>query len=123
MKRRPIGTWIMHATRRDLILPAYAALTTLQYGEDGLPACHTLCALIAWMSKARDSDELAAARSAMDSIYDRSQRTGSYRPTGVELEALRNAVAYADQTLPLLRTHQLTAAMTGVLRVIDGVAA
>ena len=105
----------------DLILPAYSALEVLRASTDGdalESARHTLAAflnvLLASTFHRQDRAPIPAGLDAMQAIVDRHERTGTYRATGGELQALRTAVVYADDVLPLLRTDQLVAAMRRV---------
>ena len=118
---RAIGRPVLNRMRNDLILPAYSALEVLRAGTDAdalESARHTLAAflnvLLASTFHRQDRAPIPAGLDAMQSIVDRNERTGTYRATGGELQALRTAVVYADDVLPLLRTDQLIAAMRRV---------
>ena len=118
---RAIGRPVLNRMRNDLILPAYSALEVLRASTDAdalESARHTLAAflnvLIASTFHRQDRAPIPAGLDAMQAIVDRQERTGIYRATGGELQALRTAVVYADDVLPLLRTDQLIAAMRRV---------
>jgi hypothetical protein len=64
-----------------------------------------------------------AHKDAVRAVIARHRRTGAWRCTGEELQALRLAVSYSDQVLPLLRTDQLTAALVTVNAAMDRLAA
>lgn len=115
---RAIGRPVLNRMRNDLILPAYSALEVLRASTDAdalESARHTLAAflnvLLASTFHRLDRASIPAGLDAMQAIVDRQERTGRYRATGGELQALRTAVVYADEVLPLLRTDQLIAAM------------
>jgi len=118
---RAIGRPVLNRMRNDLILPAYSALEVLRASTDAdalESARHTLAAflnvLLASTFHRQDRAPIPAGLDAMQAIVDRHERTGTYRATGGELQALRTAVVYADDVLPLLRTDQLVAAMRRV---------
>lgn len=124
---RPIGRPVMDRMRNDLILPAYSALETLRGSDDPQAlesARHTLAALLdyLWVALTRARRDVSAAESGLDALRGliaRHRRTGTWRCTCEELQALRAAVIHADQVLPLLRTDQLTAALVTVSRAMD----
>ncbi len=123
---RPIGRPILRRMHTDIILPVYSALETLRAGTDPEAlesARHTIAAALDYMLVAlgqagRDIGPITAGLDALRSVLARHERTGTYRATGGELQALRAAVAHADDQLPLLRTDQLTAALVTVDRVM-----
>lgn len=109
----------MSRMRDDLILPAYSALETLRASSDQQAlesARHTLATLaqyawIACRNTQRDGSAYVAAVDALRALIERHERTGAWRCTGPELAALRAAVIAADVMIPLLRTHQVAAAL------------
>lgn len=119
---RLIGRPVLDRMRNDLILPAYSALETLRAGTDPdalESARHTLAALLdyLWVALRGAGRDLAITESGLNALRGliaRHDRTGTWRCTGEELQALRAAVIHADQVLPLLRTDQLTAALVAV---------
>jgi hypothetical protein len=119
---RPIGRPVLDRMRNDLILPAYSALETLRSGTDYEAlesARHTLAALLdyLWVALRGARRDLAVTESGLDALRGliaRHERTGAWRCTGEELQALRAAVVHADQVLPLLRTDQLARALVVV---------
>lgn len=68
-------------------------------------------------AEGRDRQKAIEGLDAMRALIARHERTGAYRCTGPELNALRGAVNWADETLPYLNTAQLTAAFVYVHQV------
>jgi len=123
---KPVGRPIMQRMRDALIIPAYSALSALQLSSDAdalESARHSLAALIDYVYVAlrdtgRDTSTLAAALTALQSVVDRHASTGTYRATGDELRALRQAVTHADEVLPTLRTDEVMRACLEVDRIL-----
>lgn len=121
---RGIARPVMEKMRRDLILPAYAALTMLQTSADHdalSDAMSSIVVLCNFMSRAADVRgfdvaTVEAAKVSLLSIIERHDRRGVYRATGEELQRLRAAVVWADDTLPRLDTLRLTDALLYVDR-------
>ncbi|GAA4400415.1 hypothetical protein GCM10023089_00590 [Quisquiliibacterium transsilvanicum] len=119
---RLIGRPVLSRMRNDLILPAYSALETLRAGTDPEAlesARHTLAALLdyLWVALTRAGRDLEVTEAGLDALRGliaRHDRTGTWRCTGEELQALRTAVVHADQEPPPLRTDQITAALLTV---------
>ena len=124
---KPIGRPVLDRMRNDLILPCYSSLEILRTSTDTdalESARHTLAAMLDYMlvALARDDRDLQPVEDALDAlraVIARHRRTGAWRCTGEELQALRLAVSYSDQVLPLLRTDQLTAALVTVNAAMD----
>ena len=123
---KPVGRPVMETMRRDLILPAYSALSILQLSDDNEAlesARHTLAALYNYMGASVTGSRRQVIVIALDAILAmdaRHERTGRYRPTGAELLALREAVAVCDQALPTLRTDRLVRSISMVNAALFG---
>lgn len=113
---------VMQGMRDELVLPAYAGLETLRASGDqdarnnALIACGVLFAYIGdaaadkWGDDAFTAD-LDRANAALAAVKERHARTGLWGTTGPELIALRRAVEWCDEALPLFGTARLTAAL------------
>lgn len=117
---RPIGRPVMKRMRDDLVLPCYSALEMLRSSDDAEAlesARHSLAAALDYIyiaAEGRDRQAGADGLAALASLIERHGRTGVYRCTGPELEALRGAVAWMDGVLPYLNTAQIAAAILAV---------
>lgn len=130
-KHRPklVGRPVLDGIRDKLILPAHSALSALQFSdnEEALDSArHTLASLMNAMWVAAGNahmldrvPELDAGMAALHSLVERHERTGKYRCTGEELGAIRTAVNWMDQSLPLFGTHHLSVALATVLVAMD----
>lgn len=124
---RAIGRPVMERMRRELVLPAYLHLATLMHSADKAAleeAMSTIVTLINYMSRAlaesrRDYEPLERAKDALRFIIARHDTKGVYRPTGEELQTLRNAVAHCDAELPYIHTGRLTEALLYVDRAMQ----
>lgn len=124
---KPIGRPITGAIRDELVLPAYIALQTVQFGSDATAlesARHTLAALFDYMLVAlrdagRDAALIEAALAAIVPMIRRFDAGQSFRATSSELVALRAGVEYADQVLGSLKTHHIIAAVAKVNALIE----
>lgn len=120
---KPVGRPVMEQIRRDLILPRRMCIETLRTSDDTEAldsARHTITACLNAFyvaAEGRDRQKAIEGLDAMRSLIARCERTGTYRCTGPELNALRSAVNWADETLPYLNTAQLTAAFVYVHQV------
>lgn len=130
-KSRPArepGLPITKRVRDELILPAYSALTVMQMSGDAdalESAFNTLAAFVNYIRVAaqnhpRMSDELEPATGALLSIQDRHAETGTSRPSGPELMALRRAVVWADENLGSFRTTDIQRACVEVHEALYG---
>lgn len=125
-RRRIVGTPILAEMHRELVLPAYSALTTLQLSADTgamESAWHTLGGFLDMIYVAlcrRDlpTAEVEAGMLALHAIHARHKATGSWRPSGPELQALRAAVVIADERIPHLRTDEIRDAVLQVDRIV-----
>lgn len=123
---KPIGRPVMEPMRRDLVLPCYAALTVLQSGSDRdavESARHTLAAALDYLLMSVDEPKLPPiidGLHAIRSMDERHKRTGTLRPTGQELQALRLAVIACDEALPTLRTNHLIDGQERARRALKG---
>ena len=121
-RARPVGRPICAQIHRDLILPAYTALTVLQTSSDQ-GACSDAMSMVVTLvnyigaaceMQGIEHDDVRLARVALWSVIDRHERVGVYRCAGDELLALRRAVAFADRTIPTMQTHHIEAALLSV---------
>lgn len=94
-KPKPVGRPVMEQIRRDLILPCRMCIETLRASDDAEAldsARHTITACLnAFYVAAEGRDRQAAIEGldAMRALIARHERTGVYRCTGPELNALR----------------------------------
>lgn len=90
--------------RAALILPAYSSLQVLQMSGNAqalYSARHTLAATmdvcgIAMEGRGIDVGPIEAGVLALRSMVDRHARTGAWRASGPELEAMRAAIRHID---------------------------
>lgn len=124
---KPIGRPITGAVRDELVLPAYVALQTVQFGTDKdaqESARHTLAALFDYMLIAlRDAGQDAAtievALGALIPMIRRYDAGQNFRATADEMVAVRAGVEHADRTLGTLKSHQIIGAVIKVNALID----
>ena len=120
---KPVGRPVMEQIRRDLILPCRMCIETLRASDDAEAldsARHTIAACLNSFYVAAEGRDRQAAADGLDALRGliaRHERTGLYRCTGPELNALKCAVNWADETLPYLTTAQLAAAFVYVHEV------
>ena len=119
---KPIGRPILQKMRDELVLPAYASLEVLRISDDALAmesARHTLAALcntaqLAGQKAGMPTDAARAGQDALRSLIARQERTGSFRPTGPELQALRQAVTWFDGAAGAMSTAHIVRAVAEI---------
>lgn len=127
-RRKPVGRPILDHMRNELVLPAYSALEVLRIVDDPEAlesAWHTLAALCNTAHVAAEMadmpvDKPAAGQAALTGMLMRQQRTGIYRPTGPELQALRETVTWFDGACGAMRTDHIIRAIAHVNAVLFG---
>lgn len=123
-KHRPrlVARPVYAQMHRDLVTPPRAAILALERVSDReslVAARHTLSAFLSYMAAALDgagyeTGPVVAGMAALQSVIDREKRTGAYRASGSELIALRDAVNFCDDAIPMLDTAKLAAGMLKV---------
>jgi len=116
---KPAGRPIFATMHRDLIVPAYSALSALQLSTDADALCtarHTLASLLdvgylALYKRGRETKPVADGLAALLAVIERHKRTGAWRASGPELESLRAAVRHIDDQLPTLQTSDIVSAV------------
>ena len=119
---KPIARPILQKMRDELVLPAYSALEVLRISDDAMAmesARHTLAALCNTARLAGDKAGMPthAARAGQDALRTliaRRERTGSFRPTGPELQALRAAVTWFDGAAGAMNTSHIVRAVAEI---------
>ncbi len=126
---KPVGRPVMKTMRDDLILPAHLAVSTIATSADAEAvesARHSLAATFnyVWLACKQasrpEAPTIKEGLQALQAIVDRHERAGTYRGTGLELQAMRSAVNACDQALPYLNTAQLTQSILTVDRALFG---